>query len=236
VLLALWSPKGGSGTSVLAATCSIVLAREAGAARLGDLDGDHPAIFGLGAEPPVGLVDWLNAGPEAPSEALDRLAVEAAPGVALLPRGGSDRTLAPVAIAEAGAALAVALRDGPVATIVDCGRASDPATRAMVEVADVSVVVVRGCYLAVRRALRAPALARTAGVVLVEEKDRSLTEKEVGDVLDLPVLARVPVKAAIFRAVDAGVLAARLPEPIARPASVLVRRVGLGSARRGAAA
>jgi hypothetical protein len=236
VLLALWSPKGGSGTSVLAATCSIVLARQAGAARLGDLDGDHPAIFGLGAEPPIGLVDWLNAGPEAPSEALDRLAVEAAPGVALLPRGGSERTLAPVAIAEAGAALAVALRDGPVATIVDCGRASDPATRAIVEVADVSVVVVRGCYLAVRRALRAPALARTAGVVLVEEKDRSLTEKEVGDVLDLPVLARVPVKVAVFRAVDAGVLATRLPEPIARPAAVLVHRVGLASARRGAAA
>ena len=50
--------------------------------------------------------------------------------------------------------------------------------------------------------------------MLVEEKDRSLTEKEVGDVLDLPVLARVPVKMAIFHAVDAGVLAARLPEPI----------------------
>ena len=151
-------------------------------------------------------------------------------------RGGSERALAPVAIAEAGAALAVALRDGPVATIVDCGRASDPATRAIVEVADVSVVVVRGCYLAVRRALRAPALARTAGVVLVEEKDRSLTEKEVGDVLDLPVLARVPVKMAVFRAVDAGVLAARLPEPMARPASALVHRVGLAPARRGAAA
>ena len=59
-------------------------------------------------------------------------------------------------VAEAGAALAVALRDGPVATIVDCGRAADPAARAIVEVADVSVVVVRGCYLAVRRALRAP--------------------------------------------------------------------------------
>ena len=53
VLLALWSPKGGSGTSVLAAD---LLARgrprRRGAVRLGDLDGDQPAIFGLGAEPP----------------------------------------------------------------------------------------------------------------------------------------------------------------------------------------
>jgi hypothetical protein len=73
-------------------------------------------------------------------------------------------------------------------------------------------------------------------VVLVEEKDRSLAEKEVGDVLDLPVLARVPVKVAIFRAVDAGVLATRVPESIARPASALVHRVGLATVRRGAAA
>ena len=237
MLVALWSPKGGSGTSVLAAACSLVLAREAGgAARLADLDGDQPAIFGLGAEPSLGLLDWLNAGADAPTDALDRLAVEAAPGVALLPRGGSERTLAPVAAAEAGAALAVALRDGPVPTIIDCGRAVEPATRAVAEVADVSVIVVRGCYLALRRALRAPALACSAGVVLVEEKERSLSEKEVADVLDLPVYARVGVRTPIFRAVDAGVLAARLPEQLARPASALVRRVGLASTRRGAAA
>ena len=236
MLVALWSPKGGSGTSVLAAACSLVVARSAGAARLADLDGDQPAIFGLGAEPPIGLVDWLYAGAEAPTEALDRLAVEVAPGVALLPRGGSERTLAPVPAAEAGAALAVALRDGPVPTIVDCGRAAEPATRALVEVADVSVVVVRGCYLALRRALRAPALARSSGVVLVEEKERSLSEKEVTDVLDLPLFARVPVRTPIFRAVDAGVLVARMPEQLARPASALAHRVGLTTARRGAAA
>jgi hypothetical protein len=237
VLCALWSPKGGSGTSVVAAACSLVLAREPdGAARLADLDGHQPAILGLAADPPVGLLDWLDVGVEAPTEALDRLAVEAAPGVALLPRGRAERALAPIAAAEAGAALAVALRDGPVPTIVDCGRASEPATRALVEVADVSLIVVRGCYLALRSALRAPALARSAGVVLVEEKERSLSEREVSDVLALPVLARVPVRASVFRAVDAGVLATRLPDVLARPASQLVRRVGLASGCRGAAA
>jgi MinD-like ATPase involved in chromosome partitioning or flagellar assembly len=237
VLVALWSPKGGSGTSVLAAAASIVVARgPAGVVRLADLDGDQPAIFGLGAEPAIGLVDWLDAGPEAPTEALDRLAVEVAPGLALLPRGGSERVLAPVAAAEAGAALAVVLGDGPVPTLVDCGRATEPATRALVEVADVSVVVLRGCYLTLRRALRAPALARTTGVVLVEEKDRSLSEKEVTDVLDLPLLARVPYRTGTFRAVDAGVLATRLPESLGRAAGAFVQRVGLGPARRGAAA
>ena len=78
MLLAFWSPKGGSGTSVLAAACSLVLARDADGARLADLAGDQPAIFALAAEPETGLGDWLAAGPEAPPDALDRLTVAAA--------------------------------------------------------------------------------------------------------------------------------------------------------------
>jgi cellulose biosynthesis protein BcsQ len=239
VLLALWSPKGGSGTSVFTAACAVVLARDAGAAgvvRVADLDGDQPAIFALGADPELGLLDWLGAGPEAPTEALDRLLVEVAPGIGLLPRGGRAPALAPVAAAEAGAALAVALGDGAVPTLVDCGTAAEPATRGVVEVADVSVVVLRGCYLALRRAVHAPALARTTGAVLVEEQGRSLSSRDVSDVLDVPVLARVPVKAAVSRAVDAGVLAARLPDLLARPAADLLQRTGASTGRRGAAA
>ena len=238
MLLALWSPKGGSGTSVLVAACSLVLARDLAsgpAARIVDLGGDQPAVFGLAADPELGALDWLGAGPEAPVEALERLLVEVAPGVALLPRGGAP-VLAPVAAAEAGAALAVALRDGPVVTIVDCGLGAEPASRAVAEVADAAVVVVRGCYLALRRAVRSPLLARTTGAVLVEEPGRSLSAREVAEVLDVPVLARVPVRAAIARAVDAGVLATRLPEPLARAAGDLLHRTGAPGTRRGAAA
>jgi len=235
MLFALWSPKGGSGTSVLAAACAAALARRGGC-RLADLSGDQPAILGLGADPDTGIAEWLATGPDAPADALDRLAVEVAPGLALLPRGASARVLTPAAVAEAGAALAVALRDGPVPTLVDCGRAADPAARALVEVADVSVVVVRGCYLTLRRALRAPALARTSGVVLVQEKDRPLRAQEVADVLDLPILARVPYHPGTLRAVDAGVLVHRTPEHLARAAGTLVQRLGLGPVERGAAA
>jgi hypothetical protein len=239
VLLALWSPKGGSGTSVVAAACALALAREQSSpagARLADLAGDQPAIFGLGADPELGLSDWLGAGPEAPPEALDRLVVEVASGVTLLPRGGSANVLAPAPAAEAGAALAVVLGDSAVPTIVDCGAATEPATRAVVEVAHVAVVVMRGCYLALRRAVHSPLLARTAGAVLLDEPGRSLTAREVAEVLDVPVLVRVPVRSAVARAVDAGVLAVRMPDALARPASLLVLRSGIASTGRGAAA
>ncbi|MCZ7528191.1 MAG: hypothetical protein M5U14_18565 [Acidimicrobiia bacterium] len=133
--------------------------------------------------------------------------------------------LAPPLLAEAGAALAVSLPDGPA--VADLGTAAGAPERAVAEVADRSVLVLRGCYLALRRAVRSPLAPRIAGVVLVEEPGRSLGARDVADVLGRPVLARVPAQASIARAVDAGVLAARLPEALARPATLLLDRLGL---------
>jgi hypothetical protein len=218
VLLALWSPKGGSGTSVAAAAISLALAGR-GPARLADLAGDQPAILGLPPEPAVGLAGWLAGGPGAPSEALDRLALDVVPGLTLLPLGVAN---APEPLPEAGAALAMALRDGPD-TVLDAGLAAGrPVARAAVEVADASVVVVRGCYLALRRAVRTPLMARAAGAVLVEEPGRALGKREVAEVLGLPILACLPVRASVARAVDAGILGARLPGLLSGPAAELL--------------
>ena len=235
MLLVLWSPKGGSGTSVLAAACALVLGRRGGA-RIADLDGDQPALFGLASDPPTGLADWLSAGPEAPTDALERLTVEAAQGVSLIPRGTPARPLAPLPAAEAGAALAVALRDGLVPTVADLGSALTPAARAVVEVADASLVVVRGCYLTLRRAVRAAPLAHASGIIHVAEPGRAIGRRDVAGVLDRPVLAEVPVRSAIARAVDAGLLPARLPDVLARPVHEALGRLGLLGDRRGRAA
>jgi hypothetical protein len=224
MLFALWSPKGGSGTSVLAAACAAALARRGGC-RLADLGGDLPAILGLGADPETGIAEWLATGPDAPPDALDRLAVEVAPGLFLIPPG-TPRLLAPPAAAEAGAALGSALQRGELPCVIDAGRADGPAGRMTVELADVSVVVLRGCYLGLRRAVNAPLTARAAGIAFVDEPGRSLGAAEVRDVLERPVLTRVPIRPAIARAVDAGVIAVRPPESLLRAASRLLDRVG----------
>lgn len=228
VLLSLWSPKGGSGTSVLAAACAIVLAQDRGA-RLVDLDGDQEAVLGLpprapgGPDDPDGVRDWLAVGPEAPADALNLLAVDAGPGLVLVPTGSDDRG----ATGEAGAALGVVLRDGGGAVVADCGRAADDASRAVVEVSDLSVVVIRPCYLALRRAAADELVRSASGVVVVDEPGRALGAREVADVLGVPVIASVPVRAAIARVVDAGVLVARLPDGLARPARALLDRLGV---------
>ncbi len=201
MLVCFWSPKGGSGTSVVAAAAAAVLGRE-GPARLADLAGDQPAIFGLAHDPDPGLRDWLRIGPEAPTDALDRFAVAAGSGLALLGAGSGVVATTPP---ESGAALAVALRADPRPTIADVGRLgpAPDALHGLVEVADAHVIVVRGCYLALRRAMRVELTSSAAGVVFVDE-----------------------LRASTARAVDAGVLATRLPDSLARAARDVLRHVG----------
>jgi len=231
MLVCFWSPKGGSGTSTVAAVAALLLARSA-PTRLADLAGDQPALLGLASDPPTGAADWLAAGAGAPADALERIALDVHRELTLLPRGADDpRAASP----EAGAALGVLLRDDPRTTVADAGRLDAEALCALTAVADTSVVVVRGCYLALRRAVRHPATGRAAGVVLLEESGRALGAKEVADVLGIPLLASVPVRASISRVVDAGVLATRMPDGLTRPIDRALQRLGL-SDRRGQAA
>jgi hypothetical protein len=95
---------------------------------------------------------------------------------------------------------------GPV--IADCGRLDSPASPAFVEEADRSLLVLRPCYLALRRAVSAP---RPTAVVLITEPERSLCLRDVEDVLGVPVVAQIAWEAAIARAVDSGLLSGRLP-------------------------
>ena len=102
------------------------------------------------------------------------------------------------------------------------GAGEAPAGRAAVEVADWALLVTRPCYLALRRAVGDPRLARSSGAILVDEPGRVLDADDVAAVLGVPVVARFPVRADIARAVDAGVLRDRLPAALARPAAAVL--------------
>jgi hypothetical protein len=76
--------------------------------------------------------------------------------------------------------------------------------------ADEHYVVLRGpCYVALA-SLLAPADARPDGIVLVAERKRSLTARDVTDVLDIPVIATIDVTPDVARTIDAGLLISRL--------------------------
>jgi hypothetical protein len=204
VLISCWSVKGGSGTTVVAAALALALARTQPTA-LVDLAGDLPAALGLPDLEGFGLADWLAAGPEVPSEALDRIAVPAAPGLTLFPRG------APLGLGS-GDDLVTAL-GGRGTVVADCGVIEpDRPTWAVAAQAQQSLLVLRPCYLALRRAVACP--LRPSGVVLVDEPGRSLVRADFEVALGVPVRAQVPWTEAVARSVDAGLLASRMPRAL----------------------
>jgi MinD-like ATPase involved in chromosome partitioning or flagellar assembly len=215
LLIACWSPKGGSGTTVVAATLGLLLAEELrGGAVVADLEGDVPIVLGM-ADPPSGrgLRQWLAASADVGVDALRRLLVPAdAPGLSVLPAGAAG--------AAGGAGdgraddLVTALSGLGPPVVCDCGTLRDDAEVSVAAGATLSLCVVRPCYVALRRALRAP--VRPSGVVLVTEPGRSLGRRDVENVLGAPVRAEIELDPLVARAVDAGLLATRLPRGLHR--------------------
>lgn len=216
MLIACWSPKGGSGTTVVAAALAVLLAESAPAgAVLADLAGDAPAVLGVAEPAGPGLGEWLAAGEDVDGVALSRLALPVTPILSLLPRG---RAALPVPAGRRPDDLARVLAGDPRPVVVDCGTVAaadaDAVGVAVAAAAGTSFAVLRPCYLGLRRALAAP--VRPSGVVLLSEPGRALDRTDVEAVLGVPVRVEIDVEPAVARAVDAGLLATRLPSRLAR--------------------
>jgi hypothetical protein len=95
---------------------------------------------------------------------------------------------------------------------VDAGTGEPPA--GLVAHADRSLLVTRPCYLSLRRAVHSA--TRPTGIVLVHEPGRALSLRDVEQAMGVPVAATVSLDPAVARAVDAGLLATRLPRVIAK--------------------
>ena len=195
------SPKGGVGTSVVAAALALRHAHAGHPTVLVDLAGDQPDLLGVSPSSSLGIGDWAAGGDDVPVEALTALEVEVGGGLSLLPRGSvssSDRL---------GVAAAV-LGAGHRSVVIDAGVTARP-TWASQDAVD--VVVLRACYLGVRRAGR---LAAGTRLVLLEEPGRALRVADVEAALGVEVWRRVVVDPAVARAVDAGLLSVRLPRSL----------------------
>lgn len=209
MVIACWAAKGGSGTTVVAAALATMLARTADGALLVDLDGDVPAVLGVGPTDGPGIAEWLAAGDDVPPDALGRLEIEVGRGLHLIHAGAT--ALPPDGRGELLAALLAA---DPRPVVVDCGSQPTGARLAVAAGASQSLLVLRPCYLALQRALRSP--LRPSGIVLVDEEGRVLGPDDVEAVLGVPIRAVVPYAKRISRAADVGLLAGCLPGDLAR--------------------
>jgi hypothetical protein len=197
-----WAAKGGSGATVVTATLALSCPT---ASLLVDLAGELPAVLGIEHPTGQGVADWLRS--DAPTAALDDLAIEVDRTTRLIPRGAPP--LDP--LAERWVELVDCLVHRP-AVFVDAGTGEPPPALARDDVR--SLLVTRPCYLALQRLVRMS--YRPDGIVLVAEPWRSLRPFDVERAVGAPVVARVSHDPAVPRAVDAGLLRARVPRLLAR--------------------
>ena len=197
-----WAAKGGSGTTVVAAALALATVEPT---LLIDLDGDQPAVFGLPEPDGPGLYDWLRSDTE--PDRLTGLEIHIDPRLALLPAG---RIIS--VEADRWSVLTGWLQRERRRVIVDAGSHEPP--RQLFDAADHAWLVTRPCYLSLRAAVAQA--RRPTGVVLVDEPGRALRRGDIEASLGAPVVATTLCDPAVARAVDAGLLASRLPGGLRR--------------------
>jgi hypothetical protein len=198
----LYAAKGGSGTTVLAASIGATARKPT---LLVDLDGDLPGALGLPERDAPGVIDWLRS--DAPATRLRDLELDGGEGLRVLPRGRPG-----AAPPDRWGALAAALVADGREVVVDAGTAEPPVD--LVAVADRTLIVCRACYLGLRDAQRAR--TRPTGVVLVHEPGRALGRADVESSVGAPIVATVLLDPGIARAVDAGLLSGSFPGGLRR--------------------
>ncbi len=212
-MIVCWSVKGGSGTTVVASTIALMRAAESQrGALLVDLAGDVPAVLGLAESAGPGINDWFANCDHGSRMTLQSIAIQATANLQIIARGSKQ-----LDTKEKFSELCAALKTFDLPTIIDagCGLPSPD----LLAHATSSLLVTRPCYLSLRRAAQLSVLP--TGIVLINEAGRALGKHDVEAVIGAPVIAEITFDAAIARAVDAGLLASRIPTMMSKQLAVV---------------
>lgn len=212
MLTVCWAAKGGSGTTVVSCAIALLAANRHDGSWFVDLAGDAPAVFGVNEPAGPGAHDWVGAS-TADASAIEAISVTVTEQLRLVSAGSIRADSAHPRWAVLGQYLAGLDAD----VVVDAGTSEPPP--GLLDAAHQRLLVTRPCYLALRRACAGTAVP--TGVIVVHEPGRALRAQDVSQAVRAPVVAEVSVDPSVARAVDAGLLASRLPRSLSGALRVL---------------
>lgn len=218
------SSKGGTGTSTITAGLAALTAHRHGertrqtSPLVVDFIGDLPAIFGV-AYPTSGLAEWLN---RLVDHEFSDLVIECGQSIRLMSSGSLPLPEATSSQWNRFAAVIGEEIANGHQVFIDCG--TQPIPEALLPrltpKSGRTLLVLRPCYLALRRAMAEDIDAD--GIIVVTGGGRVLTSKDVEAVLGLPVVAEVPLDPDIARRVDSGLFHSQLPKALVTHLSSLI--------------
>ena len=221
MLVSFWSVKGGTGVTSVTTMAAAAALRSHREVVLVDLCGELDGFVGDGAGRP-GLADIAGVS----ARGLDDLVSRDGSGLSVLHRGrgrfgesAAGDLLRWVEFAESRPGVEpVVLVDAGVMAFGD-DSASWSTRSEIVASSDQSVLVMRPCFLAHRRALEMSNAAdwwvSPDSVVCVNEPGRALSTEDIEQLLGVPVVAEVPVVPEMARAIDTGALLSSTPPAVA---------------------
>lgn len=240
MVIAGWSVRGGSGTTVVCSALASTWSRSVPTV-LVDLCGDAPALFGRPTTTRPGLMHWCMAhqsvGPESIGDLVDTQGGKGTPDLLHAGQplhrgeGGSE----PDAAASRGEEqrLEKRLQQGLQwlaqtydRVVIDLGTRTDARAEALLRASTASLLVMRPCTITMREAIRSK--RAVVGTVLVGSGSGSLRADDVEALLGVPVFAHIPTVRSIPAAVDAGTFGQRLPRQLRAPMQAV--HTGLGTA------
>ncbi len=185
MLITLYSAKGGQGTSVTAAALALEIAKSSTTNLYDMADGDLAPILGIPSN-----ADGVSE--VTPALTLTTLHQD------LSPNNHADSVIF-----------------GSDVRVVDAGLIPNHAARHVLDESDHRLLVIRGCYLALRKATASD--IKPTGIILISEPQRSLGLRDIEDVLGVPVIGTIPFAPAVSRTVDAGLFPMRMPPSMQVP-------------------
>ena len=237
MILFYWSPKGGSGTSTIAAATALRLGSPSDATESDDIDGsdvitrqgtamqiddeppsdrpimlidlcgDMPTLLGINYQIDI---DGTQAGISdlgGDSAAAEHTAIKVTPNTWLLPAGTRD----PLEDTEGVQKIIADLGD-KYDVVVDGGLDPKLLRQRMVGTGRKPVCVVANCYMALSKAQHIP--GPYEHVVVIQEDGRALRVRDVAAALDAQTVEPVDRDPRISRAIDAGTIVGLLPAPL----------------------
>jgi len=198
-LHAIWSPKGGSGASVLAAHFTSALTRLGAQCILVDLDiehGDQSAILGAEGENKT-LTELLRVGDELVASMVSNVVWTHPEGFKVVLSPGASAEVDMVK-APAISRVLVSVRESSPHVVADVASGINETSFAMFEEATTLFMVVTPDYLSLKRCRDALKTIRSSGLdtsrcalLLNQWSDPDVTEQDARAVLGLPVAATI---------------------------------------------
>ena len=221
MLITVFSPKGGSGTT----TCSALIAKsfstkfKTNTVLIDAHNGDLQTVVGVEPKSEYGFVQWVQA--KFPSQKnLDRISNRINENLSYVTFSSIVNddfnidldTINHDVENTLTKKLVDALSNTENIYVIDVGTKSDEIAKAFIEASDLVFMVIRGCYIGLSRAMAHPFRKNIDVVLVIEESGRTITSKQITSALKLNCVIEVEARRDYAKSIDAGVMLFRTPK------------------------